>query len=66
VAQYFTVKAESNAELQAFLQALKWVDDAAIEIVYENPRAKEALIVDKADNGGYEDVVIYVPVRGND
>ena len=67
MAQHFTVKAESNAELRAFLQAIEWVDDDSLEIVVyqeQDPSTKEALIIDKKHDGG--DVVINVPVRDDD
>jgi hypothetical protein len=56
VSRYFTVKADTNEELQAFLQAVEWINDSSVVILDENLKRIEALIHD-ADSEGVDETI---------
>ena len=57
--RYTTLRAKTNDELQAFLQAIEWVNSPHISILDENPRTCEALICD-TDAVDEDDVEIII------
>ena len=53
MARYITVRAKTSEELQAFLQAIEWIDSPNVSIIDEDMSICEALICDS--DSGYED-----------